>query len=165
MTTQIASIAPPVAFAGASSAPAEEAGFSFHDLISIVNPLQHIPVVSTLYRAISGDTIKPLERVAGDTLYGGVWGFVSSVANLAFQQMTGKDFGDTALALLDEAVGDSGPAPPGIAARVTPASLAALAPQLSAAPPSLTVGPPPVSTTSTAFAAYQRALLLTPPVQ
>lgn len=75
-------------------------GFSFHDLVSIVNPLQHIPVVATIYRAVTGDTIAPVERVAGDTLYGGLWGLISSVANVAFEEITGKDFGDTALALL-----------------------------------------------------------------
>jgi hypothetical protein len=75
--------------------------FSFHDLVSIVNPLQHIPIVSTIYRAVSGDAIKPLERIAGDSLYGGLWGFVSSVANVAYQEITGKDFGDQALAFLE----------------------------------------------------------------
>ncbi len=78
-------------------------GFSFDDFLDIINPLQHIPIVSTIYRKLTGDTIKPFERLAGDTLYGGLWGAVSSVANLAFEQMTGKDFGDTALALV---VGD-----------------------------------------------------------
>jgi len=67
--------------------------FSFHDFLSIVNPLQHIPIVSTIYRALTGDTIKPVERLAGDSLYGGLWGFVSSVANVAYQEATGKDFG------------------------------------------------------------------------
>jgi hypothetical protein len=41
-----------------------------------------------------------MERIAGDTLYGGVIGLVSSVANVAFEQVTGKDFGETALELL-----------------------------------------------------------------
>ena len=90
----------PGAFAGTDAADSD-GDFSFHDLVSIVNPLQHIPIVSTLYRAITGDSIKPLERIAGDTLYGGAWGFVSSVANLAFKDMTGKDFGETALALVE----------------------------------------------------------------
>ena len=76
-------------------------GLSFHDLLNVVNPLQHIPVVSTLYRAITGDTITPLERIAGDTLYGGAWGFVSSVANVAFQEITGKDIGDTVLGWIE----------------------------------------------------------------
>src|SRR5205085_12696396 len=44
--------------------------FSFDDLIDIVNPLQHLPVVGTLYRAITHDTIKTPEKIAGDTLYG-----------------------------------------------------------------------------------------------
>lgn len=85
----------------AASAQSDDDDFSFHDLVSIVNPLQHLPVVSTLYRAVTGDTIKPFERIAGDTLYGGLWGFISSVANFAFQEVTGKDFGDTALAMLE----------------------------------------------------------------
>lgn len=91
----------------APAAAVSDGGISFHDLLSIVNPLQHIPIVSTLYRAVTGDTIQPLERIAGDTLYGGFWGFVSSVANVAFQEVTGKDLGDTVLAFVE---GDDGTA-------------------------------------------------------
>lgn len=68
-------------------------------MLDIVNPLQHLPVISTLYRAITGDKIGKFEKVAGDGLYGGLWGAVSSVADLAFEAVTGKDFGDTVLAL------------------------------------------------------------------
>ena len=71
--------------------------FTFDDLLSIVNPLQHIPIVSTIYRSLTGDTIKPFERILGDTLYGGMWGGVSAVANVAYQDITGKDFGQTVL--------------------------------------------------------------------
>lgn len=104
---------PPSFAATAAAAPASSGGvigdilsdglsnFSFHDFLSVINPLQHLPVVSTIYRAVTGDSIKPLERIAGDSLYGGLWGFVSSVANVAFQEITGKDFGDTAIALLE----------------------------------------------------------------
>ena len=74
-------------------------GFSFHDLLSIINPLQHLPVIGTLYRAITGDTIGTPEKIAGDTLYGGLWGAVASIADAAFEAVTGKDFGDTVLAL------------------------------------------------------------------
>jgi hypothetical protein len=81
--------------------------FTFDDLISIVNPLQHIPVVSTIYRSLTGETIKPFERIVGDTLYGGVWGGVSAVANVVYQEATGKDFGQTVLDFLkDEVLGD-----------------------------------------------------------
>ncbi len=83
----------------AASAPASHSGFSFHDFLSIINPLQHIPVIGTLYRAITGDTIGVPEKIAGDALFGGVWGAISGVADAAFQAVTGKDFGDTVLAL------------------------------------------------------------------
>ena len=73
--------------------------FSFHDFLSIINPLQHLPVIGTLYRAITGDKIGTPEKIAGDTLYGGLWGAVPSVADAAFEAVTGKDVGDTVLAL------------------------------------------------------------------
>jgi hypothetical protein len=77
-----------------------------HDLLEVVNPLQHIPVVATLYRAVTHDAIEPVERVAGDTLYGGFMGFASAVGELLFQKVTGKDVGDTVLAFL---TGDHAP--------------------------------------------------------
>lgn len=99
-----------------AAGPAAGSHFSFNDILDIVNPLQHIPVVGTLYRAITGDGIGKFEKVAGDTLYGGLWGAVSSVADLAFEAVTGKDIGDTVLALFDgkheaksPAVADNGP--------------------------------------------------------
>src|ERR1700733_11293990 len=80
-----------------STKHAADDDFTFDDLVSIVNPLQHIPVVSTVYRSLTGDTIKPFERILGDTLYGGLWGCVSAVANVIYQDVTGKDFGQTVL--------------------------------------------------------------------
>ena len=94
----------PAPAASASATGKSDTGFSlhtaFHDLLDIVNPLQHLPIVGTLYRAITGDTIGTMEKIAGDTLYGGVWGAVSSVADAAFEAVTGKDFGATMLALV-----------------------------------------------------------------
>lgn len=81
-----------------AAAPAQDdpdSGFSFKDLLDIVNPLQHIPVVGTLYRHITGDTIKTFPKIAGDTLYGGVEGFAGSLADTIFEKVTGKSFGDT----------------------------------------------------------------------
>ena len=99
MSTAMALNSSPVtasAFAGHAK-HSDDSDFTFDDLLSIVNPLQHIPVVSTLYRSLTGDTIKPFERIVGDTLYGGVWGGVSAVANVVYQEATGKDFGQTVL--------------------------------------------------------------------
>ena len=47
-----------------ASAPASHGGFTFHDFLSIINPLQHLPVISTIYRAITGDTIGVPEKIA-----------------------------------------------------------------------------------------------------
>ncbi len=58
--------------------------FSFHNLLGIVNPLQHLPLIGPLYRAITGDKIGTPEKIAGDALYGGLWGAVSGVADAAF---------------------------------------------------------------------------------
>jgi hypothetical protein len=72
----------------------------FDDLLDIVNPLQHLPVVSTIYRSVTGDKIGDVEKVAGDTLYGGTIGLISSLADVAFEKITGKDFGDTVMTAL-----------------------------------------------------------------
>ena len=93
-----------------------DAGFSFDDLLDIVNPLQHLPVVSTLYRAISGDTIKPGAQLAGDTLYGGMMGFATSMGDLIFTKITGKSVGDTVLGWAEDITGIGGKqAPTGFA--------------------------------------------------
>ena len=81
---------------------------TFEDLLDIVNPLQHLPVVGTLYRAISADRIDALPKIAGDALYGGLWGAVSAVADTAFEAITGKDFGSTMLALVTDGLGLDG---------------------------------------------------------
>ena len=90
---------PPVQASAAAPDAPKSHGFSFHDFLSIINPLQHLPVIGTIYRAITHDTIKTPEKIAGDALYGGLWGAVSGLADAAFQAVTGKDFGDTVLAL------------------------------------------------------------------
>lgn len=74
----------------------QDEGF-FHHLLDVVNPLQHLPVISTIYRAITGEHIGAVERIAGDTLYGGLWGAVSSIADVAFEGITGKSAEDTVL--------------------------------------------------------------------
>ena len=73
-------------------------GFFGH-LLDVINPLQHLPIIGTIYRAITGDKMCPIEKIAGDTLYGGLWGAVSSIADVAFESITGKSFEDTALTL------------------------------------------------------------------
>ena len=87
----------PSAATGTASAQPHE-GF-FHHLWNVVNPLQHVPVIGTIYRALTGEHLDAVEKIAGDTLYGGLWGAIASVADVAFEGLTGKSFEDTALAL------------------------------------------------------------------
>ena len=79
--------------------PAEQHESFFHHLLDVVNPLQHLPIIGTIYRAITGEKLDAVEKIAGDTLYGGLWGAVVSVADVAFEGLTGKSFEDTAIAL------------------------------------------------------------------
>jgi hypothetical protein len=80
----------------------------FENVLDIVNPLEHLPIVSTIYHAITGNQSGDVEKVAGDTLYGGVIGLASSVADLAFEKITGKDFGDTMLSMIGLGGDDAG---------------------------------------------------------
>jgi hypothetical protein len=74
--------------------------FTFDDFLDIINPLHHLPIVSFIYRAISGDEIKPAMRILGDIAYGGPTGFMSSCAQVLFEAIFGDDLGGTAIALI-----------------------------------------------------------------
>ncbi|HUO92155.1 MAG TPA: hypothetical protein VMU22_04495 [Rhizomicrobium sp.] len=143
MTVALTLPASPVTLPVATGAAAKHAAnddFTFDDLISIVNPLQHIPVVSTVYRAVTGDTIKPFERILGDTLYGGMWGMVSSVANVVYEDVTGKDFGQTVLDFVmgnDDAPATRDGSSPMSDAAATPASINSAASTAAVQPASL----------------------------
>jgi hypothetical protein len=85
---------------------------SFWDLVDIVNPLQHIPVISTIYRAVTGDEIGAVPRIVGDTLFGGPLGLLGAVANEVVRRDTGQDIGDHALAMLIPGMGAPAQQPP-----------------------------------------------------
>ena len=69
-------------------------GFTFLDFLDIINPLQHLPFIGTLYRNITDDTLDPGSRVIGGTLFMGPVGTVASIANVLIDDATGKDMGD-----------------------------------------------------------------------
>ena len=70
-----------------------EDGFTFGDILDIVNPLQHIPVVGTIYRKITGDTIAPAMQIAGGALFGGPLGAAMSMVTTAIQTQFNKNDG------------------------------------------------------------------------
>ncbi len=67
--------------------------FSFHDLLDTINPLQHLPIIAPIYRAITGDTIGNVARVVGDGLFGGPIGAASGAVEVAVIETTGEDIG------------------------------------------------------------------------
>ncbi|MGH7122866.1 MAG: hypothetical protein ACREFI_00740, partial [Stellaceae bacterium] len=75
-------------------------GFQFHDLLDAINPLQHLPVISTIYRWVTGDTIGNIPRIVGDAIYGGIPGFVSGLFGVLVKEETGKDVGEHVVATL-----------------------------------------------------------------
>ena len=72
--------------------------FTFGDFIDVINPLQHLPVVGTLYRHFTGDEISSSSRIAGSTLFGGPLGFVLGAANAFVDNLTGRDVGEHVMA-------------------------------------------------------------------
>lgn len=72
----------------------ESSAFGFGDFLDIVNPLQHIPIVATIYRNLTGDRIGMAPRVIGGALWGRIGGLVSGVVNSVVEFFTGKDIGD-----------------------------------------------------------------------
>ena len=80
--------------------PNEE--FKFADLVDMVNPLQHIPIVGHLYRKITGDEIKPVSKIIGGTVFGGPAGFASGMVNLIVEKETGRDITSNAITLVTE---------------------------------------------------------------
>ena len=125
-------------------------GFDFGDLLDVINPLQHLPIISSIYRTLTGDEISPASRLAGGALYGGPIGFVSALATAVIEDATETTIGDVIVsAFTDEDGTDSAKK----LATITPASgidarpisaagtTAALMPQ--AAPATVTVNPAP----------------------
>ena len=60
--------------------------FGFRDLLDIVNPLQHIPLVSAIYRHLTGDVPGNVAELAGDALFGGPIGLGVGLFSVAFRK-------------------------------------------------------------------------------
>lgn len=81
-----------------------EDGFTFGDILDVINPLHHLPFIGSVYRKISEDQIAPAAQLAGGALYGGGIGAAVAGANLALKNATGKDAGEMALSMFEEPV-------------------------------------------------------------
>lgn len=64
--------------------------FGFDDLLDMLNPLQHIPVVNHLYRKSTGDEIKPIGQIIGGAVYGGAAGASAGLVSVIAQNEWGS---------------------------------------------------------------------------
>lgn len=132
----------------AAARPAAAHPSAFHVLLSELNPLQYVPVVGTIYRAVTGDTIPEAARIAGGLvvsgLTGGPVGIAMNVGATLLERLTGIDpekIGDRLLAELG--IGHATHAPPATA-------LAAATPPASGAAPASTPATPAVASPASA---------------
>ena len=68
---------------------------TFRQILSELNPLQYLPVVGTIYRSVTGDTVPETARAIGSFLVsgliGGPIGLAVNAAIQAFDKVTGFD--------------------------------------------------------------------------
>lgn len=85
----------------------DKMSLGFDDLVDAVNPLQQLPVVSSVYREATGESISIPARLAGGFLFGGLPGLIGSAAMVAFEEVTGDSVLGHIGGLLED---DAGPA-------------------------------------------------------
>ncbi|HUZ72502.1 MAG TPA: hypothetical protein VMU87_05925 [Stellaceae bacterium] len=95
-----AAVAAPQAASHPPSAWRSPSGFGFRDLLDIVNPLQHLPIISSIYRWVTGDQPGEAAQIAGDALYGGPIGVAFGLIDAATEDKAGHDLGQQALTAL-----------------------------------------------------------------
>lgn len=86
-----------------ASQTASDPASLFGTLVDTINPLQHIPGVSTVYREVTGDTANPLASMAGGFLFGGPIGMAAGAAGSFLEMLTGKSLAGHAMALFSGA--------------------------------------------------------------
>ena len=81
--SSVSSFAENLADSGESSG--KDKSFGFGDIVDIVNPLQHIPMVSNLYQSATGDTMGSIAQIVGGGIFGGPVGALVSAGMVAFK--------------------------------------------------------------------------------
>ena len=82
-----------------------EEGPTFAEFLDIINPLQHIPIVSSIYRAITGDDIGAGPRFIGGVLFGAPVGALAAGVTSLFEEASGDSIGDHVASLVDDVFG------------------------------------------------------------
>ncbi|MBU2091749.1 MAG: hypothetical protein KKB63_14415, partial [Alphaproteobacteria bacterium] len=89
------------------AAAQEKPGLSFFDFLDLINPLQHIPGVATVYRNLTGDTIRPDVQVMGAALIGGPIGLLAAASKAVIEQINGENLDKTVMALFSSDTPDA----------------------------------------------------------
>src|SRR4029079_9179817 len=76
--------------------------FGWDDFLDVINPLQHIPIVAQIYRAVTGDEINGAAELIGALPLGPLsgLGLVATVVDLAVKDTTGDDMGGNLMAMV-----------------------------------------------------------------
>ena len=153
MSTGLQSVSPRVDAPAPPSTDAEtslgakgdkpDAEFTFNDLIDIINPLQHLPVVSTIYRAITGDEISTHARAIGGGLYGGPLGMLAAGAIMAIEEAAGTNPSEQLAALFNSDSGDAPEQAGGVQVAAAPGTSPATAAAAAASPEAMALAAAP----------------------
>ena len=85
-------------------------GFTFGDVIDMINPLHHLPVISTYYREQTDDDASEGSRLIGGAFFGGlmggVTGLLTSMAGAAVRHETHQDVTEHLLDIAEESFDD-----------------------------------------------------------
>lgn len=127
--------------AKAAGAWQSEKGFTFLDLIDVLNPLHHIPIISSIYPAITGDKIGLAPRLMGGALFGGPLGLLLGGLSAVFEDITGRDTVGHVVAMIRDVAGGSSKFEQMAGVDTGPASDASESPETVAPPVSETIAP------------------------
>jgi len=93
-------------------------GITFGDVLDVINPLQHIPIVSTIYRMATDDDIGVGPRLLGGALFGGPLGVLITGLTAILEDISGGSVEEHVASLWNNLTDESAAAPQ-IAARET----------------------------------------------
>ena len=86
-----------LSFQSTSISEEPEDQFGFADLVDMVNPLHHVPVVGHVYRELTGDEIKPISRIMGGAAFSGPLGVATALIDTVITEETGRTMTENAI--------------------------------------------------------------------
>jgi hypothetical protein len=123
----------PAASVGGEPSPTPK----FSDFVALLNPLQNLPVVGTIYRQMTGDVPHPAARVIGGLIWGGPLGLIGAALTYVAEQVSGKGTTEIVKSIFDGGatappLAEAAPTPPVPAEPAGEPVAAATAPPMTA---------------------------------